>query len=118
MPICAMPHLLLLPILLGWFCLTMPAIRAQSAAPELSQLETLSRKIDDQNAKIDALSQQILKLQGKVAQIRGETVGVPEATVAPATVAPAPGGGAAHVVSRGETLTSIARQYKVSIADL
>ncbi|HEY1770870.1 MAG TPA: LysM peptidoglycan-binding domain-containing protein [Chthoniobacterales bacterium] len=109
-------------ICVATFCLTNNVARAQGGAHELSQLEILSKKIDDQNTKIDALSQQILKLQQEVGQSRGETVGVPETSPTPAPPAAAAvstnGSGATHVVTKGETLTSIARQYKVTIADL
>lgn len=88
---------------------------------EAAQLATLSKKIDEQNVKIDALSQQILKLQQEVAQAKASAnpamVGVPEETPAAATPIPA-GNGNTHVVTKGETLTSIAKQYHVGIADL
>lgn len=115
-----MRRLFLLAIFCGAICLTTQDTPAQTAAGELSQLEVLSRKIDAQNTKIDALSQQILKLQEELAQSRGETIGVPETTptAAPATAVAPPGGSATHVVTKGETLTSIARQYKVTVADL
>ena len=51
-------------------------IRAQTPAPpaakspEMAQLEALVKKIDEQNTKIDALSQQILKLQQEIAEKR------------------------------------------------
>lgn len=91
-----------------------------------AQLETLTKKIDEQNMKIDALSQQILKLEQQIATIRpGVMVG--EATPAPAapassssgasSAAPASGGNA-HVVAKGETLTSIAKAHKVGVGDL
>jgi LysM repeat protein len=115
-----MLRVFLLAVFCGAICLTTNDALAQTAAGELSQLEILGRKIDAQNTKIDALSQQILKLQQELAQSRGETVGVPETTPTPATagaVVP-PGGSATHVVTKGETLTSIARQYKVTVADL
>src|SRR4051812_26406398 len=43
------------------------------AAPtpaEAGQLEALSKKIDEQNAKIDTLSQQILKLEQQISNLR------------------------------------------------
>ena len=94
-----------------------------------AQLEALTKKIDEQNMKIDALSQQILKLEQQISSIRpGVMVG--EATPAPASpasatssatatnpAAPAPAGNA-HVVAKGETLTSIAKAHKVGVGDL
>ena len=92
-----------------------------------AQLETLTKKIDEQNMKIDALSQQLLKLEQQIAAIRpGVMVGeAPPAPAAPASssataanpTAPSPGGNA-HVVAKGETLTSIAKAHKVGVSDL
>jgi LysM repeat protein len=78
----------------------------------------------EQNAKIDALSQEILKLEQQLSHARpGVMIG--EAAPAPATAAaPAaspshsPVEGNAHTVARGETLTSIAKMYKVTVDDL
>ena len=82
-------------------------------------LEALSKKIDLQNAKIDALSQQILKLEQHVSAIRpGVMIGE---TPAPATTEapkPPPQTGNSHVVAKGETLTSIAKMHKVSVEEL
>jgi LysM repeat protein len=103
---------------------------AESPAPhggkpaESAQLEALVKKIDEQNAKIDALSQEILKLEQQLSHARpGVMIG--EATPAPATAAaPAastthsPVEGNTHTVARGETLTSIAKMYKVTVDDL
>jgi LysM repeat protein len=91
-------------------------------AADTAQLETLAKKIDEQNAKIDALSQEILKLEQQVAHIRpGVMIG--EGTPAPpmpgVTVAsPHPAAGNTHIVARGETLTSIAKTYKVTVEEL
>src|SRR2546429_9882060 len=92
---------------------------AQTPAPEsakpadTAQLEALAKKIDEQNAKIDALSQEILKLEQQISHIRpGVMIG--ESTPSPASPATAAGspsqsaGGNTHIVARGETLTSIA----------
>src|SRR6266699_1889789 len=102
---------------------------AQTPAPEPSksvdtpQLEALAKKIDEQNAKIDALSQQILKLEQQISHIRpgimiGESTPAPPNTAAPAVAAPHPVAGNAHIVARGETLTSIAKMYKVTVDEL
>jgi LysM repeat protein len=103
---------------------------AQTPAPEsakpadAAQVEALAKKIDEQNAKIDALSQEILKLEQQVSHIRpGVMIG--ESTPAP----PMPGvtvgspshptaAGNTHIVARGETLTSIAKMYKVTVDEL
>jgi LysM repeat protein len=89
-----------------------------------AQLEALVKKIDEQNAKIDALSQEILRLEQQLSHARpGVMIG--EGSPAPATAA-APAAspshsavaGNTHTVARGETLTSIAKMYKVTVDDL
>ena len=103
---------------------------AESPAPnegklaESAQLEALAKKIDEQNAKIDALSQEVLKLEQQLSHARpGVMVG--EAAPASATAAAAGASashsaveGNVHTVARGETLTSIAKMYKVTVDDL
>ena len=100
-----------------------PAPHASKSA-ESTQLEALAKKIDEQNAKIDALSQEILRLEQQLSHARpGVMIG--EGTPAPATAA-APAASASHsavagnthTVARGETLTSIAKMYKVTVDDL
>ena len=103
---------------------------AQSPAPqeeksaESAQLEALSKKIDEQNAKIDALSQEILKLEQQLSHSRpgvmiGETSPSATTAAAPSTSTSHPAvAGNTHTVARGETLTSIAKMYKVTIDDL
>jgi LysM repeat protein len=109
----------------GWVC----TASAQTTAPKShksddgAQLEALAKKIDEQNAKIDALSQEILKLEQQIAHTRpGVMIGesTPSTTgVAAATGAPVhPAGANTHIVARGETLTSIAKMYKVSVEEL
>jgi LysM repeat protein len=107
---------------------TVPAF-AQTLAPSSSektsaQLEALTKKIDEQNTKIDALSQQILKLEQQISAIRpgvmiGESTPPPSSnmTAAPVPVAALQTGNA-HVVTRGETLTAIAKAHRVSVQDL
>jgi LysM repeat protein len=106
-------------LLLACVFLARPATAQTAARSSSSQLAELTKKIDEQNTKIDALSQQILKLQLEVGQMKGESV--PTAPAVPANVSSSPvpaGSGATHVVTRGETLTSIAKQYKVGIDEL
>ena len=102
---------------------------AQTPAPkpdkpdDATQLEALAKKIDEQNAKIDALSQEILKLAQQIANIRpGVMIGESTPSAAsPATAAgssPHPAGANTHIVARGETLTSIAKTYKISVDEL
>ena len=99
-----------------------PASKTAKPA-DASQLEILAKKIDEQNAKIDALSQEILKLEQEISHIRpGVMIGESTPAVNPAASIIAPSHSAAagntHIVARGETLTSIAKMYKVSIDEL
>jgi len=88
-----------------------------------AQLEALAKKIDEQNAKIDTLSQQILKLEQEISNKRpgvmiGEKAPSPAASPVPTDSLPRPGGESTHTVARGETLTSIAKLYKVGVEEL
>jgi LysM repeat protein len=88
-----------------------------------TQLQTLSKKIDEQNTKIDLLSQQILKLEQQLTNARpgimiGETTpSAPTSAPAVETSTRAPGINT-HVVARGETLTSIAKMHNVTVSEL
>lgn len=121
MKLVVVPALVILTAI-GW-CGSAPAQTAESGAGDktsASELETLVKKIDEQNAKIDALSQQILKLEQQISTMRpGVMIG--EATPTPAaasSASPAADTGNAHVVTKGETLTSIAKAHKVGVQDL
>jgi len=120
--------------LIGMFCaiscFAVWTASAQSPTPsekksaESAQLEALVKKIDEQNVKIDALSQEILKLEQQLSHVRpGVMIGesTPGPTAAAAVPASAPHStvaGNTHTVARGETLTSIAKMYKVTVDDL
>ena len=110
---------------------TPKAAATQTAANQTAQLQELTKKIDEQNAKIDMLSQQILKLQLQLSNQRpGVMIGegapststststTPTSTPAPAESSAKAGDGNNHVVARGETLTSIAKMHNVSVSDL
>ena len=110
---------------------TPKAAATQTAANQTAQLQELTKKIDEQNAKIDMLSQQILKLQLQLSNQRpGVVIGegapststststTPTSTPAPAEPSAKAGDGNSHVVARGETLTSIAKMHNVSVSDL
>jgi len=106
----------------------------KTAATQTAQLQELTKKIDEQNAKIDMLSQQILKLQSQLSNQRpGVMIGegapstsTPASTSATSTsTAAAPvessaksGNGNSHIVARGETLTTIAKMHNVSVGEL
>ena len=92
------------------------------AVSQAAQLQELTKKIEEQNAKIDMLSQEILKLEQQLANARpGVVIGeaTPSAsTNAAATETPRPQNGNSHIVARGETLTSIAKMHNVSVSEL
>ncbi|HMG05278.1 MAG TPA: LysM domain-containing protein [Chthoniobacterales bacterium] len=108
-------------VLAGMLCTTAPA-QAPAGDKNTALLEALSKKIDEQNAKIDALSQQMLKLEQQVSAIKpGVMIGenpTPATTSAATTEAPKPQSGNSHVVAKGETLTSIAKMHRVSVEEL
>ena len=93
-----------------------------TAATSDDKLEAISKKIDEQNRKIDLLSQEILKLQQQLANIRPGVIigeGAPNYSPSPAPSESAhASNGNSHIVARGETLTSIAKMYNVSVSDL
>ena len=103
-----------------------PNPKSSPPSSDAAQIEALIKKIDEQNAKIDMLSQQILKLEQQLANSRpGVMVGEgapspPTSTAAtsPSSPSPSPANGNSHVVARGETLTSIAKAHNVSVAEL
>jgi len=117
-------------IICAMSCFAFWTVSAESPAPhegkstDSAQLEALAKKIDEQNAKIDALSQEILKLEQQLSHIRpgvmvGEAAPAPATGAAPAASAPhSIVSGNTHTVARGETLTSIAKMYKVTVDDL
>jgi LysM repeat protein len=98
-----------------------PAAAAAGGSDE--KLEAISKKIDEQNKKIDLLSQEILKLEQQLANSRPGVMigeGAPNYSPSPAsseTPHAAPNGNS-HTVARGETLTSIAKMYSVSVIEL
>ena len=108
----------------GLLCVALaqsPAAKA-GKSDDNAQLQALAKKIDEQNAKIDALSQEILKLEQQIAHIRpGVMIGESTPSTAPASEAAAgshAASGNTHIVARGETLTSIAKLYKVTVDEL
>ena len=117
-------------VLGGVFFLCIAAVASSSAqtfarSPDsgtTTQLQALAKKIDEQNTKIDLLSQQILKLQQQLTNGRPGVI-IGEATPSAPTAAPAvepnhAGGTNVHVVARGETLTAIAKMHNVTVSDL
>src|SRR5215831_11126363 len=76
---------------------------SSSDRSDSGRIDELTRKIDVQNAKIDTLSRQILKLEQQISALRpGVMIGeaTPSAT---AGEAKPPQTGNSHVVAKGET---------------
>lgn len=97
--------------------------RSPSEDTTTEQLSALTKKIEEQNTKIDTLSQQILKLEQQLATARpGVIIGEATPTPAPPSAAASdtahPSTGNTHTVARGETLTSIAKMHNVTVSDL
>jgi len=98
--------------------------QSPQGSPSPGEMTALEKKIDQINTKIDALSQQILKLEQQVSRpgmMIGEATPGPvpnAATSVNETAHPAASNGKTHVVARGETLTSIAKQHKVGVEEL
>ena len=107
-----------------WTAFAEPPAPHDGKLTQSAQLEALAKKIDEQNVKIDALSQEILKLEQQLSHARpgvliGEAAPAPTNAAAPAaSPSHSPVEGNTHTVARGETLTSIAKMYKVTVDDL
>lgn len=98
------------------------AVAEPAPAPAEPQVDALEKKIDEQSTKIDALTQHILKLEQQLGETKTLAAAPAESAVpamSPSTT-PSPSASAAptHVVARGETLTSIAKQYHVTVEEL
>jgi LysM repeat protein len=116
--LCSFPFLLVAVI-----CTTVSAQTFPGEKSEAAQIEALTKKIDLQNAKIDALSQAILRLEQRVSAMRpgviiGETPPPANTANTANTEPPKPQNGNMHVVAKGETLTSIAKMHKVTVEEL
>jgi LysM repeat protein len=115
-------------------CAQTMAPTPNQAVSQMAQLQELTKKVEEQNAKIDMLSQEILKLELEITNNRRPGVMIGEG--APATAASSSttatstastpavdsstqsGNGNSHTVARGETLTSIAKMHGVSVSEL
>lgn len=106
------------------FALMLGPLYGQSPVPE--NADALQKKVDEINTKIDALSQQILKIEQQLDKMNRPGVLIGEATPpagVPAASAetpksPPPPGANTHTIAKGETLTSIAKSYKVTVDEL
>ena len=102
----------------------LPLFRAAAEADsiELRELRELRGLIEQQSKQIETLAGQVAKLsQALEAQKTPNVPPTPAATSEPAPEAPraeAVDSTPRHVVEKGETLTSIAKHYNITIADL
>lgn len=108
-------------------CAACTATFAQSPPPEngdAAQLQNISKHLDELNTKVDALSQEILKIEQQLNRpgvIVGQATPAPAETNAPVAEtakASSPPGTNTHTIAKGETLTSIAKMHKVSVDEL
>lgn len=92
----------------------------------MQEIRDLRALVEKQSKQIDALTEQVARLNHALAT-RTAGLNIPAATAL--TPAPAaefsadipkaePAAGKRHVVVKGETLTSIAKQYNMPVADL
>lgn len=130
------------PLLRALGCLALMsahAVRAQDASPSPAasggdDLHILRQLAEQQSRQIEALTQQVTKLTQLLESAHGNgNAAAPAAQSMPPIFASSPGPveppravaaqpsaepGATHVVAKGETLTVIAKHYKVTVADL
>jgi len=100
-------------------------VRAQEDAA-LREIRDLRALVEKQSKQIDALTEQVARLNHALAtksaglNIPAATAITPVPTVEFSAEAPKaePPAGKRHVVVKGETLTSIAKQYNMPVADL
>jgi LysM repeat protein len=114
---------------------------AKIAAPSAPEFRALQQAVEAQTKQIEALRQAITQLTQRLPAKDSPAPPPPTVTLAPsdsagppanpppaatpshaeaahAEPAAAPPDGAQHTVAKGETLTSIAKHYKIGIADL
>jgi LysM repeat protein len=96
---------------------------AQDAAPgddPIVELRALRHTIEFQSQQISALTEQVARLtarlEGRTAPAAPVEAAAPEEPAAPAET-PTPSG-PSHTVGKGETLTSIAKRYNITVGDL
>lgn len=114
--------------------LLVSAVNAQSNSSELNETRELRKSIEEQSRQIENLSRQLARIEAALALPKSPAP--PPAALPPDAHAvlppdrikelPKPEGtkpegsdsAAKHVVERGETLTSIAKHYNISVVDL
>jgi LysM repeat protein len=128
-----------LPLILAFACTSFFAFPAQAEdSPSAQELHELRQAVEQQSKQIELLAEQVGRL---TKALEGQKPSEPAAATAASTTSaeapkPAPdatseapkeeavpkaepvAGGTKHAVAKGETLTSIAKHYNISIADL
>jgi len=123
------PFLRLLPIVMAGGLLVGPTqARGQDTAGWITELRELRKTVETQNKQIEALTQQVAKLsaalEGKPAPAATSVSPNPASATNPEEFAPtapaasADSGPPKHVVMKGETLTSIAKNYNIPLPEL
>jgi LysM repeat protein len=117
----------LLAVVSGWVLVAPPQSKAQDTAGWITELRELRKTVESQSKQIEALTQQVARLS---AALEGKTPASSSASPAPgaapnkeefaptAPAASADPGPPKHVVMKGETLTSIAKHYNISLPEL
>lgn len=100
------------------------------ASAETNDLRAIRQSLQQQSRQIEALTQQVARLSQLIEGAHPTPAAVPAQAVAPeSSVAPPPAaevpkaepvesGSATHVVAKGETLTSIAKHYRITVGSL
>ena len=108
---------------------------AQDSAGSSDDIKAIRQTLEQQSRQLDVMAQEIarlnLLLEGKNSSsippvetpgpVTGQRQPAPPSAQAEAPAAPLPSavpGGPVHVITRGETLTAIAKRYKVTVAQL
>jgi LysM repeat protein len=129
-----------LSFLLCFASCTLLAAAADSNPPAPDQFQVLRDMLDQQSKQIDVLAQEVARLNLLLTSKAEGTEALPAITPAPtvdataaattavaevdqpaAEVSPTPNptpSGPVHIVTKGETLTAIARHYKVTVIEL
>lgn len=113
--------------ILALLSLTPLTATAQDAAGWIEELRELRKTVEQQSKQIETLTQQVARLtaalEGKPMPAPAQpSPGTPAATATeeftPVPVAKAEPVQPQHIVVKGDTLTSIAKQYGITIGDL
>lgn len=104
----------------------------KKAGSQENDLGAIRQLIEQQSKQIDALNQQVMRLSQLIEALHGapanptsvpseQRAGTPQENAPAATAvteAVAPETGPTHLVTKGETLTSIAKHYKITVGEL